>query len=42
MSERQRLLDRRASLLFDFQSIDMHFTASVTRYPDSRIAELHA
>ena len=37
MSERQRLC---VSLLFDFQSIDMHITASVTRYPDSRIAEL--
>src|SRR6516225_11802485 len=31
---------RRASQLFDFQSMDMHFTASVSRYPDGRIAEL--
>jgi hypothetical protein len=40
MSERQRLANRRASLLFDFESMDMRFTASVSRYPDSRIAEL--
>jgi len=37
---RQRLPTRRASQLFDFQSMDMHFTASVSRYPDGRIAEL--
>ena len=37
---RERLPDRRASLLFDFESMDMHFTASVSHYPDSRIAEL--
>jgi hypothetical protein len=37
---RERLPDRRASLLFDFESMDMRFTASVSRYPDLRIAEL--
>ena len=40
MSERQRLANRRASLLFDFESMDMRFTASVSRYLDGRIAEL--
>jgi hypothetical protein len=37
---RERLSNRRASLLFDFESMDMRFTASVSRYSDSRIAEL--
>jgi hypothetical protein len=37
---RERLPHRRASLLFDFDSMGMRFTASVSRYPDSRIAEL--
>jgi len=37
---RERLHNRRASLLFDFESMGMRFTASVSRYPDSRIAEL--
>jgi hypothetical protein len=37
---RERLAARRASLLFDFKSMGMRFTASVSRYPDSRIAEL--
>ena len=40
IESRQRLSNRRASLLFDFESMDMRFTASVSRYPDSRIAEL--
>jgi hypothetical protein len=37
---RERLPNRRASRLFDFDSMGMRFTASVSRYPDSRIAEL--
>jgi ribonucleoside-diphosphate reductase alpha chain len=37
---RQRLPDRRASEIFSFQSMGMHFTASVSRYDDGRIAEL--
>jgi len=37
---RERPAHRRASLLFDFESLGMRFTASVSRYPDSRIAEL--
>ena len=39
-SARERLPGRRASLLFDFESMGMRFTASVSRYPDGRIAEL--
>jgi hypothetical protein len=38
--QRERLPDRRASTLFDFESMDMRFTASVSHYKDGRIAEL--
>ena len=37
---RERLPNRRSSQLFDFESMGMRFTASVSHYPDSRIAEL--
>jgi len=37
---RECLPNRRASQLFDFESMGTGFTASVSRYPDSRIAEL--
>ena len=37
---RERLPHRRSSQLFDFESMGMRFTASVSHYPDSRIAEL--
>ena len=40
MTARERLPNRRASLLFDYQSMDMPFTASVSHYPDGRISEL--
>jgi hypothetical protein len=40
MTTRERLPQRRASLLFDFESMGMRFTASVSRYPDGRISEL--
>jgi len=40
MSGRQRLNNRRASELFDFQSMNMHFTASVSRFDDGRIGEV--
>jgi hypothetical protein len=40
MTERQRLPNRRASELFTFESMELRFTASVSRYPDGRIAEL--
>ena len=38
--QRQRLPDRRASEVFDFESMGMRFTASVSRYDDGRIGEL--
>ncbi len=37
---RDRLPNRRASLLVDFESMGMKFTASVSRYPDGRLGEL--
>jgi hypothetical protein len=37
---RERLANRRASTLLDFESMGLKFTASVSRYPDGRIAEL--
>jgi hypothetical protein len=40
MTARERLPDRRSSLVFDFESMGMRFTASVSRYPDGRISEL--
>jgi hypothetical protein len=40
MTAREKLLNRRASLLFDLESMGMHFTASVSHYPDGRTAEL--
>lgn len=38
--QRECLPHRRASVLFDFESMDISFTASVRRYEDGRIAEL--
>src|SRR6516164_5736594 len=40
MTARERLPNRRASLFFDFESLGMPFTASVSHFPDGRIAEL--
>jgi hypothetical protein len=37
---RQRLPNRRGSILFDFTSMDMQFTASVSTYEDGRLGEL--
>ena len=37
---RERLPNRRASELFDFVSMNMLFTASVSLYEDGRLAEL--
>ena len=37
---RERLPNRRASSLIDFEAMELKFTASVSRYPDGRIAEL--
>ena len=39
MTARERLPDRRPSELFDFQAMDLRFTASISRYPDGRVAE---
>jgi hypothetical protein len=39
-ARRRRLANRRASELFNFELMDLHFTASVSRYPDGQIAEL--
>jgi len=37
---RERLPDRRACALFEFESMGMRFTASASRYPDGRLGEL--
>src|SRR6516162_5723727 len=37
---REKLPNRRAHTLINFESMGMRFTASVSHYPDSRIAEL--
>jgi hypothetical protein len=39
MSARERLPDRRPSQVFDFEVMGLRFTASISRYPDGRIAE---
>jgi hypothetical protein len=40
MTARERLPDRRACELFDFEAMGLRFTASISHYPDGRIAEL--
>ena len=40
MTARQRLPNRRASTFFDFASMDMRFTASISRDADGNVAEL--
>src|SRR5262249_6957453 len=40
MSARERLPNRRAAEIFDFESMGLRFTAGVSRYPEQRIAEL--
>jgi hypothetical protein len=42
MSERERLPNRRASMVFDFEAMGLCFTASVSRFSDGRPAELFA
>ena len=37
---RERLPDRRASEVFDFEAMGLRFTASISRSPDGRVAEL--
>jgi hypothetical protein len=40
MSERRRLPHRRSSTFFDFTSMNMKFTASMSRDADGNVAEL--
>ena len=40
MTSRQRLPNRRASLVFDFQCGGLPYTASVSRVSDGRVAEI--
>jgi hypothetical protein len=40
VSKRERLSNRRASLIFDVEAMGLRFTASVSRFPDGRLAEL--
>jgi hypothetical protein len=40
MSTRRRLPNRRACTLLDFTSMDMRFTASISRDADGNVAEL--
>jgi ribonucleoside-diphosphate reductase alpha chain len=39
MSGRQRLPNRRSSFVFDFESMGLRFTASISHYRDGRVAE---
>src|SRR5262245_39794021 len=40
MSERRRLPDRRRSETVDLTVNGLHYTATVNRYPDGRVAEI--
>jgi hypothetical protein len=40
VSKRERLSNRRASLIFDVEAMGLRFTASVSCFPDGRLAEL--
>lgn len=40
MTARERLPNRRPSQVFSFEAMNLRFTASVSHYPDGRIAEL--
>ena len=40
MSECERLPNRRLSEFFEFESMGLRFTASISRHPDGRILEL--
>jgi hypothetical protein len=37
---RQRLADRRSSEVFNFHSMGLRFTGSISRFPDGRLAEV--
>jgi hypothetical protein len=40
MSERERLPNRRAAEMFDFEHGGRRWTATVSRFPDRRVAEI--
>jgi ribonucleoside-diphosphate reductase alpha chain len=40
VSARRRLPDRRASLSFEFECGGLRYTATVSRFPDGRLAEI--
>src|SRR5262245_60602357 len=40
MTARERLPDRRLSESFSFQCNDLHYTATISRYADGRLAEI--
>jgi len=40
VSERRRLPPRRLPEIFEFRSMGLRFTGSVSRFPDGRLAEL--
>jgi hypothetical protein len=40
MTERRRLPNRRASLVFDLELNGLRYTASVSRFPDGPVAEI--
>ena len=40
MSERQRLPNRRASETFGFHCGNFHYVATISRFPDDRLAEI--
>ena len=37
---RERLPNRRASEVFDFEAMNLRFTAGISRFPDGRVSEL--
>jgi hypothetical protein len=40
MTERRRLPNRRGSFSFEFEANGLHYTATVSRFPDGKIGEL--
>jgi ribonucleoside-diphosphate reductase alpha chain len=40
MTERRRLSNRRGSLVFDLELGGLRYTATVSRFPDGRVAEI--
>jgi hypothetical protein len=40
MTQRQRLANRRAAETFGFECSGLHYTASISRFPDGSLAEI--